>query len=263
MFGGDLPDLERHEILPLGDHNGCCILIADISECDREVSRVGDHQRRRRHSRHHAPPRAVARQRTQPRLDDRIAFRLLVFILDFLARHPEFLAPVEPRPEQIRDGDDGHHQCDRYQLVFAILESCISFAAEEYMQNVTDDFAREFRTGILRSDTYTQAQFRNAFCDELEVFVGAGCPGLSIDLRHFDTFAEAAALRTTVNSAGEIKLSGGFRYEPGPSQSKNVLRVFYAWPVLANVLRKQMSTLKDNKTLHFATATWQNEPFDD
>ena len=148
-------------------------------------------------------------------------------------------------------------------LVFAILESCISFAAEEYMQNVTDDFAREFRTGVLRSDTYTQAQFRNAFCDELEVFVGAGCPGLSIDLRHFDTFAEAAALRTTVNSAGEIKLSGGFRYEPGPSQSKNVLRVFYAWPVLANVLRKQMSTLKDNKTLHFATATWQNEPFDD
>ena len=148
-------------------------------------------------------------------------------------------------------------------LVFAILESCISFAAEEYMQNVTDDFAREFRTGILRMDTYSQSQFRDAFCDELEVFVGAGCPGLSIDLRHFDTFAEAAALRTTVNSAGEIKLSGGFRYEPGPSQSKNVLRVFYAWPVLANVLRKQMSTLKDNKTLHFATATWQNEPFDD
>jgi Flp pilus assembly protein TadG len=148
-------------------------------------------------------------------------------------------------------------------LIFAILESCLSFAAEEYMQNVTDDFARQFRTGAIRPDKYTQAQFKDEFCKELQAFVGKNCPGLSIDLRNFATFEDAAKLRTQVSNQGVVALTGGFKYEPGPSQSKNVLRVFYAWPVMTDVLRKRMSTLSDNKTLHFATATWQNEPFDD
>lgn len=148
-------------------------------------------------------------------------------------------------------------------LVFAILESCISFAAEEYMQNITDDFARELRTGRIKPDTYSQTEFQEKICDELQIFVGAGCPGLSIDLQNFTTFAKAAALRTHVNAAGEIALPGGFQYKPGPSQSINVLRVFYRWPIMTDLLRKQMSTLKGGKTLHFATATWRNEPFDD
>ena len=45
--------------------------------------------------------------------------------------------------------------------------------------------------------------------------------------------------------------------------SKNMLRVFYKWPVMTDFMRKVMSNLKDGKTLHFATVTWQNEPFDD
>ena len=36
-------------------------------------------------------------------------------------------------------------------LVFAILESCISFAAQEVMANATDDVARQLRTGQLPS----------------------------------------------------------------------------------------------------------------
>ena len=36
-------------------------------------------------------------------------------------------------------------------LVFAILESCISFASQEVMANATDDVARELRTGQLKA----------------------------------------------------------------------------------------------------------------
>ena len=36
-------------------------------------------------------------------------------------------------------------------LVFAILESCISFAGQEVMANITDDVARQLRTGQLRA----------------------------------------------------------------------------------------------------------------
>ncbi len=45
--------------------------------------------------------------------------------------------------------------------------------------------------------------------------------------------------------------------------SKNMLRVFYKWPVITDFMSKLVSNLKDGKTLHFATVTWQNEPFDD
>ena len=35
-------------------------------------------------------------------------------------------------------------------LVFAILESCISFAGQQVMSNITDDIARQIRTGQLK-----------------------------------------------------------------------------------------------------------------
>ena len=149
-------------------------------------------------------------------------------------------------------------------LVFAILESCISFAAEEYLQNVTDDVARQLRTGQLKSSTLTEAQLKSLICDRLEVFVADGCPGLSIDLRNFDTFDKIAALKHTITSGGDIAIDGGsFKFDPGPSQSKNILRVYYRWPVITDIMRSRMASLKDGKALHFAVATWQNEPFDD
>lgn len=149
-------------------------------------------------------------------------------------------------------------------LIFAILESCISFAAEEYLQNVTDDVARQLRTGQLKSSTLTEAELRDIVCDRIEVFVADGCPGLSIDLRHFDSFEEIAALKHTITEAGDIAIDGGsFKFEPGPSQSRNILRIYYRWPIITDIMRSRMSSLRDGKALHFAVATWQNEPFDD
>jgi hypothetical protein len=52
-------------------------------------------------------------------------------------------------------------------------------------------------------------------------------------------------------------------FEPGLSLSKNMLRVLYPWPVMTDLMRERLSNLKGHKTLLFATATWQNEPFDD
>jgi len=147
-------------------------------------------------------------------------------------------------------------------LVFAILESSISFAAQQLMSNVTDDVARQFRTGQLKASEMDGPKLRKIICDRLEIVVSSGCPGLEIDLRRYDTFAEAAQQRIRFTEDRDIDTTG-FKVEPGQSLSKNQLRVFYRWPVMTDFLRKQMSNLKDGKTLHFATVTWQNEPFDD
>ena len=147
-------------------------------------------------------------------------------------------------------------------LVFAILESCISFAAQQLMLNVTDDVARQFRTGQLKKADMDKDKLREIICDKLEIVVSSGCPGLEIDLRSYTTFAEAAAQRVKYKSDNDID-TDGFNVEPGQSMSKNQLRVFYRWPVMTDFLRKSMSNLGDGKSLHFATVTWQNEPFDD
>ena len=155
-------------------------------------------------------------------------------------------------------------------LVFAILESCISFAGQQVMANATDDVARRIRTGQIRpADLDSPAKLEQLICDRLEIIVADGCPGLEVDLREYTSFAEAASAKFKITD-GDIVLTKngtvdptGFIVDPGPSMSKNMLRVFYRWPVMTDFMRTRMSNLDDGKTLHFATATWQNEPFDD
>jgi len=150
-------------------------------------------------------------------------------------------------------------------LVFAILETCISFAGQQVMANITDDIAREIRTGQLRPGAdLTEAALKQRICDRLDIIVSpTTCPdALEVDLREFPTFAAAAAVRIQLID-GDIDTTNFYPPTPGRSMSINMLRVFYRWPVITDFMSKLISNLKDGKTLHFATATWKNEPFDD
>lgn len=147
-------------------------------------------------------------------------------------------------------------------LVFAILETCISFAGQQVLANAADDVARQLRTGQIKSSDMTEEKLRTMICNDLSIIVSDGCPGLEVDLRQFATFADAAKERIKLTADRDIDTTG-FDVKPGKSLTKNMLRVFYRWPVITDFMRKSMSNLKDGKTLHFATVTWQNEPFDD
>jgi Flp pilus assembly protein TadG len=147
-------------------------------------------------------------------------------------------------------------------LVFAILESCISFAGQQVLANATDDIARQIRTGQLKPADLSKESLEAMICDRLDIIVTSGCPGLDVDLREFATFADAAAVRIKLTPERELDTSD-FAVDPGLSMSKNMLRVFYQWPVITDFMARLVSNLKGGKTLHFATVTWQNEPFDD
>ncbi len=147
-------------------------------------------------------------------------------------------------------------------LVFAILESCISFAAQQVMANATEDIARQLRTGQILAADMNETELKQLICDDLEIIVSSGCPELEVDLKEYASFAAAAAVKTKITSDNDIDTTG-FAVTPGKSGTKNMLRVFYRWPVMTDLMRKSMSNLKDGKTLLFATVTWQNEPFED
>jgi Flp pilus assembly protein TadG len=146
-------------------------------------------------------------------------------------------------------------------LIFAVFESCISFAGQQVLSNITDDLARQLRTGELKAADTSPGEIRDTICRRLEIIVAKDCPGLSIDLRQYDTFAEAAKVRVKI--VGKVLDESEFGFDPGLAGTKNMLRVFYKWPVMTDFLRKSMANLDDGKTLIFTTTTWQNEPFDD
>ena len=148
-------------------------------------------------------------------------------------------------------------------LVFAVLESCISFAAQQIMANAADDMARQFRTGQMKVSDFSdpKIEVRELFCERIQIVVSPGCPGLEMDLRSYPSFAAAAQQKIPFEN-GDLNPEG-FDIDPGPAMSKNMLWVFYRWPVITDFLRKSMANLPDGKTLHFASVTWQNEPFED
>jgi Flp pilus assembly protein TadG len=147
-------------------------------------------------------------------------------------------------------------------LVFAILEACVSFAGQELMADAADEVARKLRTGQIKAAELDEAKLKELICGRLDIIVAKDCPGLVVDLREYATFAAAAAVKIKLTSGKELDTTG-FAVSPGSSQSKNMLRVFYKWPVMTDFMRKSMSNLADGKTLHFASVTWQNEKFDD
>lgn len=150
-------------------------------------------------------------------------------------------------------------------LVFAILETCLSFAAQQVLSNAMDDVAREVRTGQIR--TINQAELKEAFCEKIDVIVTSGCPGLEVDLRSYTSFRLAAADSYAVRN-GDIFIERGgallpLAASPGSALSINTMRVFYKWPVLTDIMRKYVANVGDSQTLLFATVTWQNEPYEE
>ncbi|WP_258045585.1 TadE/TadG family type IV pilus assembly protein [Mesorhizobium sp. NBSH29] len=148
-------------------------------------------------------------------------------------------------------------------LLFAILETGISFAAQQLMANATDDVARQIRTGQLTSANLTQSSLRDKICVQLEMMVTKGCPGLAVDLRLRSTFAELAQIKAPLKGSGreqEIDLAA-VGFEVGKGADKSTLRVLYGWPIISNLMQKSLSTMKGSKMLLYASATWQNEPF--
>lgn len=152
-------------------------------------------------------------------------------------------------------------------LVFAILESCISFAGQEVMANATDDVARQLRTGQLQQNNVTMDSVKQLICNRLQIIVAKNCPGLFVDLREYTSFADAATAGFKIVGDNIVLTQGGsnvtFQAKPGLAESINMLRVFYKWPVMTNILEKNMKNFSDGTTLHFASVTWQSEPFND
>ena len=162
-----------------------------------------------------------------------------------------------------------------FLLIFATIEAFIAFAGEQLLENAVDTMARKIRTGQI---TYNQgkptdmssAQFRTAFCDEISLMMKCDDddgPLLDLDVRKFDTFANVPKGIPRVGGVSDGELdTTGFGYSPGGAGTINVVRAYYHWDVITDLVRPYITNVKTGTSgpsyyLMVATAAIQNENY--
>lgn len=166
-----------------------------------------------------------------------------------------------------------------FMIIFAIIETFVAFSAEQLLSNATNSLARQLRTGEItvglnRDTDKTEAEFRQALCDEIAIMMTCSATEadeadrLFIDVRNFTSFAD---IPTEIDRIGDDKFSdldtSAFAYTPGGPGTINMVRAFYRWPVTADIVRPYITTLRPadgsipDEFLIVATTAIQNEDY--
>jgi Flp pilus assembly protein TadG len=144
-----------------------------------------------------------------------------------------------------------------FAIMFAILETSLSFATQQLLANATDRISRDVRTGNLKVADLSGTKLKDRVCGYIALMAPDNCPGLSVDIKNYKEFADVPTA-VPWGGAGTINQTG-FAVTPGGPGTINHLRVFYLFPVFTDFVRAYSGS--GGKTLLLATATWRNEPF--
>lgn len=165
-------------------------------------------------------------------------------------------------------------------LVFAIFETFTAFAGEQLVSNAVDTMARKIRTGEItfgqgKSTDMTEAEFRQAFCDEIAIFhmcdsAEATRPAkLYLDVRQFNRYSDMPLGVPKIATAAYSDLdTSEFAFSPGGADSKNMLRAYYRWSVVTDLVRPYVANLKPSgetrptQFLIVATSVFENEDYE-
>lgn len=166
-------------------------------------------------------------------------------------------------------------------LMFATFETFFAFAGEQLMANAVETMARKIRTGEVtfgqgKSTDVTEAEFRQMFCDEISILgmcsaTEATTPEkLYLDVRQFSSFADMPREVPKVSTAQYADLdTSDFAFSPGGPNSKNMLRAYYRWQIMTDLMRPYITNIRPaNKPvptdfLIVQTAAFENEDYDD
>lgn len=146
-------------------------------------------------------------------------------------------------------------------VLFAVLETALSFTSQQIMSNAVDNLARDIRVGKLKkgSADATSAAITSRICTDIAVLVPAGCPDLVVDMKVYPTFNDVP---TTIPRTADKNINtSGFAINVGDPEEKQMLRVFYRWKYYTRFVGDKMAEMPDGKTLLYTAVVWQNEAF--
>ncbi|MEK1931868.1 MAG: TadE/TadG family type IV pilus assembly protein [Pararhizobium sp.] len=163
-------------------------------------------------------------------------------------------------------------------VVFASLETFTAFTAEQLLANATETMARKVRTGeitfgINPATDMSQEQFRKAFCEEISIIMTCSATEaknpsrLFLDVRSFADFSKIPAAVPRVGGADSDLDTSGFKFAPGGPTTINIVRAYYRWEVITDLVRPYVTNLRPagssmpDDYLMVSTAAFRNEAY--
>lgn len=165
-----------------------------------------------------------------------------------------------------------------FMIIFATIETLLAFAGNQLLQNAVDSVSRKLRTGQITfnmgrpATDMNEIEFRAEFCNEISIMLScdqlpSGENKLIIDLQTVTNYASIDTDIPTVSNAAFSQLdTSGFGYNPGGSGTINVLRVYYKWEIILDLIRPHITNVRpeDGSTSYFlmvATTAFKNEGY--
>ncbi len=165
-----------------------------------------------------------------------------------------------------------------FLIVFAIIETFIAYIGEQVVGNAVDTLARELRTGNI-TDIVGHAKFkdrtafREAFCGEISILIkcsateAAKPDKLLLDVRSFNSFKDIPTKVPRMSNDPFAELDeSSMAYSPGGPKTINMLRAYYKWDVITDLIRPYISNVRPGGSrpsyfLIVETAAYQNEDY--
>lgn len=162
-----------------------------------------------------------------------------------------------------------------FLIVFAIIETFVAFTAEQVISNAVDTLSRQIRTGQMTAANTTQQQFRQTFCNEIAVLISCSSTevatpsSLYLDVESYTSFASMPTTiprQSSTNPYSDLN-STGFAFTPGGAKTLNMVRAYYRWQIITDLLRPYLSNIRPSDGsmpttyLIVATAAFQNENY--
>ena len=165
-------------------------------------------------------------------------------------------------------------------MIFATFETFFAFAGEQILANAVDTMSRKIRTGEItfgqgKPTDKTEAEFRQLFCDEIAVLnmcsptEAVTAEKLHLDVRTFASFADMPREVPKVSTADYSDLDAtDFTFAPGGPKSKNMLRAYYRWQIMTDLMRPYITNIRPagkpvpTDFLIVQTAAFENEDYE-
>lgn len=163
-----------------------------------------------------------------------------------------------------------------FALIFAILETSMTFFAQQILESALQDATRYIRTGQSQTaaPAWNETEFRKAICDgTFGLFECSSNPDTSrliINVTPVTTFGAAATQITkpiddkctptsTLASDCDWKITQA--YDDGKGSDVVIAQVFYKWPTIINLPWFSLANQAGNNRLLSAVRVFKNEPF--
>ncbi|WP_181408114.1 TadE/TadG family type IV pilus assembly protein [Pararhizobium mangrovi] len=142
-----------------------------------------------------------------------------------------------------------------FLLTFAILETGLLLLGQLGIDQAAKEAARIVRINKVANDGMSEQAFRRMICNAS--IVPITCSKLQIDLHRAPSFASFEPSPPV--REGKINTTG-FQFDPGAPGTIMEMRVYYAWPLVADLVHRYYSNIDDGNYLISWVTFFRNEP---